>query len=70
MEKPRSTGQMVTGDQYAEKHISEMGDEIDTAFHRDLIRLFKKYGVETDSLSMNTVGILEALDKLISYPKD
>ena len=52
--------------QYTEGHVSEMGEEMDEAFHQDLIRLLERHGVNTESLSMDTVGILNALEKLIS----
>ena len=52
--------------QYVERHVSEMGAEMDEAFHHDLMQLLERHGVNTDSLSMNTIGILNALEKLIS----
>ena len=54
------------GKHYVEEHVSEMGDEMDAAFHHDLIRLLEMHGVNTDALSMDIVGILNALEKLMA----
>lgn len=49
--------------QYVEDHATEMGGEIDEAFHRDIIALLEKHGVDTAALI--TVDILKALERLI-----